>query len=114
MLRLVAAQNIVDEIGREADLASGLLLPWMLSFDQPADHRDLAESRLQKVRTLNPIDEFLLENIGGEQRLWIADRLEPVAGEPVIIGDEAQRFQTRALHPPGDQHAQRLMRVPAL
>ena len=41
------------------------------------------------------------------------DRIEPVAGERIIVGDEAQWPQPRALHPPGDQHAERLVRVPA-
>ncbi len=40
---LVAAEHVVDEVGRKADLPARLLLARMVALDQPADHRDLAE-----------------------------------------------------------------------
>ena len=55
MVGLVAAQHVVDEVGREGDLPARLALARMVALDQPADHRDLAEGALQQVRALRPI-----------------------------------------------------------
>ena len=46
--------------------------------------------------------------------LRVGDRLEPVAGERIIVGDEAERLEAGFLHALGEQHSQRLVRVPAL
>ena len=40
---LVFAQHVVDEVGREADLAPDLALARVVALDQPADHRHFAE-----------------------------------------------------------------------
>ena len=70
MLGLVAAQHVVDEVGREADLPPVLRLPGMLALDQPADHRHLAEGASSAgSELLDPVDELLLEDVGREQRL---------------------------------------------
>jgi hypothetical protein len=85
----------------------------MRSVDEAADHCDFAEGRLEQHRAFNPGDELLLQDIGREERLRICDRLQAIAGEAVIIGDEAERLETRSLHAPRDKHAERLVRVPA-
>jgi hypothetical protein len=86
----------------------------MLALDEAADHRDLAERALEEVRLLDPLDELALEDVGGKQWPRVLDRLEAVGGEGIIVGDEAERLQAGVLHPLGDQHAERLVRVPAL
>ena len=114
MVGLVAAQHVVDEVGREADLAPGLALAGMLALDQPADHRHLTEGALEQIRLLDPVDELVLKDVRGQQGPRVGDRLQAVASQGIIVGDEAQWLEAGALHPPGDQHAQRLVRVPAL
>ena len=68
MVGLVAAQHVVDQVGREGDLPAGLALARMVALDQPADHRHLAEGALQQVRALHPVDELVLEDVGREER----------------------------------------------
>ena len=48
MLGLVAAEHVIDKVGREADLTPRLALPGVLALDQPADHRHLAEGGLSR------------------------------------------------------------------
>ena len=67
MLGLIFAKHVVDEVGREADLAPGLALARMLALDQPADHRHLAERGLEQIALLDPVDELALEDIWREQ-----------------------------------------------
>ena len=86
----------------------------MVALDEPADHRHLAKGVLQQQALLDPVDELLFENVGREEGFRVCNRIEAVAGEGVIVGDEAERFEPRMLHPARDQHAQRLMCVPAL
>src|SRR5437868_15242433 len=100
MLGLVAAQDVIDEVGREADLASGLALAGVLPLDEAADHRNLAKGSLQQVRTLDPFDEFALQDVGREQRLGVADRFESVAGKAEIDGDKAHWLEACSLHAP--------------
>ena len=102
VLGLVATQHVVDEVGREADLPPGLALAGMLALDEPADDRDLAEGAFEQVRLLDPLDEFMFENVGGEQGRGVDDFLEPVAGERIVVGDEAKRFEPGAFHAAGD------------
>jgi hypothetical protein len=64
---LVAAQHVVDEVGREGDLLARLALAGMVALDEAADHRDLAEGALQQVRALHPFDELVLEDVGREE-----------------------------------------------
>ena len=47
----------------------GLLFAGMLALDEPADHRHLAERGFEQVGAFDPVDEFLLEDVGGEERL---------------------------------------------
>ena len=64
MVGFVFAQHVVDQVGREGHLLARLALAGMLALDQPADHRDLAERALQQRRSLHPVDELVLEDIG--------------------------------------------------
>ena len=66
MLGLVAAQHVVDEVGREADLAPGLALAGMLALDQPADHRHLAEGALEQNGSARPIRRIRCSRMSGE------------------------------------------------
>ena len=89
MLGLIFAQHVVDEVGREADLAAGLALARVLALDQPADHRDLAKSALEQLRLFDPLDEFLFEDVGRQQGRGVGDRFQAVDGDGIIVGDEA-------------------------
>src|SRR6476661_5536511 len=51
MLRLVSPQDVIDEVGRETDLPSGLLLPRMMPLNQAADRCHFSKGRLQKIGT---------------------------------------------------------------
>ena len=114
VLGLVAAKNVIDKVGREAHLTAGLALAGVMTLDQPADDRDLPERILEQIALLDPIDELPFQYVGREQRFRVPDGFEPVAGQAIVIGDEAERLELGALHPARDQHAERLVGVPAL
>src|ERR1700735_4474837 len=44
MIRLMTPQYVIDQIGIDGHLLAGLLRPGMMPFDQPGDHRDIANS----------------------------------------------------------------------
>ncbi len=62
----IFAKHVVNEIGRKADLPTGLALARVLPFDQASDHSYLAKGVLEQVGALDPFDELALQYIGGE------------------------------------------------
>ena len=90
---VIFAQDVVDEVGREADLAPGLALAGMLALDEPADDRDFAKGAFEQVGLFDPFDEFMFEDVGREQGRGVDDFLEAVAGQRIVVGDEAERFE---------------------
>ncbi len=85
-----------------------------MALDQSADHRDLAERALEQCRSFDPFDEFVGKDVGTEQARRILNRFEAIADQRVIRGLEAERFQAAQLHSLGQQHAERLVRIPPL
>jgi hypothetical protein len=64
VIGLIFAEHVIDEVGREADLAPGLAFAGVLALDQPADHGNFAEGAFQEVAALDPFDELTLEDVG--------------------------------------------------
>ena len=110
---IVLAQHVVDQVGAEGHLAAGLLLAGMAPLDQAGDHGTVAEGALDQRALGHPLLEIVAQDVDGEQLVDVVDRLGTPGGDAVVRGDEAQRPQPAALHPPGQQHAQGLMRVAA-
>src|SRR3546814_9589877 len=90
---------------RSSDL---LALARVLALDQPADHRDLAERTLQKMRPLDPFDEFFGQYLGIEQILGVRHGPQRPDRDRIVGCDEAQGLQSGALHPLGDRKSTRL------
>jgi hypothetical protein len=65
---------------------------------------------LRKVR-FRRLDsaELLAQDLDVEERCWIGDRLKAPDREHVVAGIEAEQLEPEALHPPRQQHADRLM-----
>ena len=76
MVGLIAAQHVVDQVGREGDLTARLLLARMLPLDQPADDRNFAEGAFEQRRIFDPVDEFIGQICRREKRGGIADRVQ--------------------------------------
>ena len=75
MIRLIAAQNIIDKVRLERDLPTGLALAGDLALDQPPDHCNFAKCPLQQSRIFDPAHKFIRHDIGREQRRWVLNRL---------------------------------------
>src|SRR3546814_1889557 len=58
--------------------------------------------------------ELVGQDFGVEQRFVVRHLAQRPDGDRIVGGDEAQRLQPGAFHPLGDQHAERLVRVPSL
>ncbi len=122
VVRVVPAQHVVDEIGRQGDLAPGLLAARMTTFDEAGDHRYLAERALHQVRLRQPRVEVVAEHILGEQLVEIelagGDERRDVAKPPqrhaVVVGDEAKGSGADAVEAARQQHAERLVGKPPL
>src|SRR3546814_4368427 len=61
-----------------------------------------------------PVDKLMLQYVGGKQARRIGDGFQAIDSQRVIIGDKSDGEQPLAFHPPRQQHAQRLVRVPSL
>ena len=76
---LVAAEHVVDEVGRDRHLPAGLFLARMPALDQPGDDGAIAERALQQVRIREPRLEIvaqhvLVEEIGERRRPCVEQR----------------------------------------
>ena len=66
VVRVVPAQHVVDEIGRQRDLAPGFLAARMAALDEAGDDRYLPERALHQVRLRQPRVEIVAEHVLGE------------------------------------------------
>ena len=103
VIGLMAAQYVVDEIGRHRHLPPALFLAGMALVDQAGDHRAIAERALQEEAFVQPGLEIVAEHVLVEQVAQAsagrpegcAQILQPPDGQRIIGGDEAERLQAR-------------------
>ena len=123
MVGLVLAQHVVDEIGRDRDLPPR-------SSPRPGKRRSIRPAMMAQLRKVRFISADSASHASrsspsmsssnsaasdsSPRRMRSADVAEPPDRERIFVGDEAERPQPRALQPPRQQHAERLVREPAL
>ena len=86
---LVAAEHVVDEVGRDGDLAAGLLLARMALLDQAGDQGAVPEHALEEVALGHPGIEIVAEHVLVEER-----------GEARLAAREGGAEIARAPRPP--------------
>ena len=122
VVRIVAPQHVVDEIGRHRDLPAGFYLAGMTPLDQPGDDGCQTERALHQTAFGEPGIEIVAKHVLLEQfrkiDAVICNRRRDVAAAPdrqrVIVGDETKRGHLRPIETTGQQHAEGLMRETAL
>src|SRR3546814_13588813 len=62
---------------------------------------------------LHPFDELMLQYVRRKERAGIDNRLHRPRAKRIIGGDETQWAIARRLHAASEEHAERLVRVPA-
>jgi hypothetical protein len=120
--RLVLPKHVIDEVGGRRHLPSGLLLPGVAALDQPRDDGADPERALHQARLREPGVEIVAEHVLVEELRKVetcvphhrAKIAEPPDGERVLVGDKAERRRARPFEPPRQEHAEALMREPAL
>src|SRR5262245_24005363 len=118
----VLAEHVIDEIAGRRHLPSGLLLSGMAALDQSRNDGADPEGALHQARLSEPGVEIVAEHVLIEQPAKVeppipnhrAEIAEPPDGERVFVGDKAERRRPRPFQPPREQHAEALMREPAL
>src|SRR3546814_3979351 len=108
MIGLIFLQHVENQVGRKGHLLARLALARVLALDQPADHRDLAERTLQKMRPLDPFDEFFGQYLGIEQILGVRHGPQRPDRDRIVGCDEAQGLQRSEEH---TSELQSLMRI---
>jgi hypothetical protein len=78
----------------------------MLAFDKAADDGNLAEGAFEQIATLDPVNKFVCQYIGGKQRRRIGNRFQTPHAKRIVAGDKAHWHEPPALHPPRYQHPQ--------
>ena len=122
MVGLVLAQHVVNKVGREQHLAAAFLLAGEAARDQARYQRTLRKVRFISADSASHASRsspsMSAANKCGEIELAVPDHERHVAeaphGKRIFIGDEAERPHPRPLHPPRQQHAERLVRQPSL
>src|SRR6478735_4654707 len=104
--------------------SSGLWMirPRKAALDQAGDHRALAEGAFHQRRFGEPGLEIVPEHVLGEQFVHEAgiargpccDVARAIDRDAVIVRHEAQGLELRPLEAACDEHAERLVREPAL
>ena len=113
---LVLAQRVVDQVGAEGRPGGGLLLAGKRRSIRPAITATLRKERRSMVNSsihASRSSPSMSSSNSWSSCALVGGREAPEA-EHVVGGDEAQRLQAHALHAPGQQHAERLVRVTAL
>ena len=108
VVRLVLAEHVVDEIGRNRHLPARLFLSRMAALDQPRDDGADAEGALHQARLGKPGVEIVAEHVLVEQSREVepsgphhlAHIGEAPDAERIFIGDETERLGMSALEPP--------------
>ena len=117
VVRLVAAQHVVDQIGGDRDLPSGLFLARMALLDKTGNHGAIAEGALEHKTFVEPGFQIVAQHVLVEEvrkrRALDGERITEVVqrpdGERIVGRDEAERAAAGALQPAGEQHAKRLV-----
>ena len=89
--------------------------PRVVLLDQPGDDRDVAEGAAQHRALRHPFLQLVAQDVLLEQRARrrVGSKARP-DGQHVVGREIAERRHAEALHPLRHQHAQRLVREPAL
>ena len=95
-------------------MLAAFALAGMLAFNQPANHRNLAKGAPQEVRILDPFNKLILQNLWRQERRRVSNRLQTPNSQGIVIGNKAHGRKAAILHPAGNQHAERLVRIPPL
>ncbi|GAD54583.1 hypothetical protein MBELCI_0635 [Limimaricola cinnabarinus LL-001] len=112
MLGVVFRQRVVEDVGREGRLLTGLAQLRQVLLDQSGDARHAPKGPLHHRVRSEPALQPFAQPVRFEQRGGIGQLVEPPDERGIIGADEAQRMQAERLHPPGEQKAQGLLRVP--
>ena len=67
MVGLVAAQNVIDQIGRDRHLTSGFFLAGMAPLDQPGNDSAIAEGAFEQPAFLQPGFQIIAQHVLVEQ-----------------------------------------------
>ena len=100
MVWLIFTKHVINQVSRKSNLPPGLALARVLTFDEAADDRNLAECAFEQITSLDPIDEFVGQNVGRKQGRGVGYRFQAPHAQSVIAGDKAHRHQPPAFHPP--------------
>ena len=100
MVGLMAAQHVVDQIGRDGDLAARFFLAGKAPLDQAGDDRTVAKRALHQRRLGEPGFQIVAEHVFIEQRgkrkLTALEPQRHIAETPdserIFVGDEAHRL----------------------
>src|SRR5262245_22576056 len=122
MPRFVLAEHVINEIGGHRHLPPGLFLSGVAALDQPRNDGADPEGALHQARLREPGVEVVTKHVLVEEpgkveaavphhRTEIAESPD---GERVFVGDKAERRRSRPVEPPRQEHAEALMREPAL
>ncbi len=110
----MVAQHIIDQVRGDGHLSSRLLLPRKAPFDQAGDGGDIAEGPLHQNGFVQPGIQIVPQHVRRQQRVHVRHRAQRPYRHRIVAGDETQRTQAQPFHPPGQQHAERLVRQPPL
>ena len=111
VVRLVLAQDVVDQVGVEGHLAAGFFLSRHAPFDQSGNHRHVAEGPAQHGGFRHPFLQVVAQHVFMKQSIRIGHRFQAPGRQDVVGRDKPERPQSGTLHAPGQQHAERLVRV---
>ena len=111
MVRLVPPQHVIDQIGAEQDLPSGLHLPGVTPFDQSGNDRRVAEQPFEQRRVLKPFLELFGHDVRIEKALNLVGRVERPDSQRIVGHRKAEWSQPGSFHPAQHQETQRLVRV---
>ena len=98
VIRLVFAQDVVNEVGRKGHLLAGLALAGMLAFDEAADHRHLAKGAPQDEvarAVFNAAEQARVEALGAKAMAGVRANLAS-ALDLKVRTDPITRARSRA------------------
>ena len=116
VVRLMAAQHIIDEVGREGDLTARLLGARLSALNKARNLGALLEGALHEEALIQPFFEVVAQHVLMEELFHIepAQRLQPPYGDGVFAADKAEWAIAPALETAGEEHAERLVHEAAI
>src|SRR5262245_28496009 len=120
MVALMLAQYVVDQVGRNRNFATRLLLARKPALDQTSNdgagtERTFHQGGLGKPRPKIVAEHVLIEQLS-QRMLAMCDAPRHVSQTPdregIFVGNEAKRPQPDTFEPTRKQHAERLMCKP--